>query len=143
MAITKTVINNYKYLLGTAGINYSSDTIKVILLNTTFVFDEVTHELLADVTANQIATNYGYTQDYAILINPVLATNMSTDKFEASFDDYTFEASGGDIGPFRFVAFYDDTDPDDSLIAVVNLGVDKTIVDGESYKLSDISFNIA
>ena len=63
MAITVTVPNHYKYLLKTKQIDESSDTYKIILMNPTFVFDKDSHAELADVTADQLPTGNGYTQN--------------------------------------------------------------------------------
>ena len=50
-------------------IDFENDTFKMILMKTTFVFDKDAHATLADVTANQIATGNGYTQNSITLTN--------------------------------------------------------------------------
>jgi hypothetical protein len=143
MAVTKTMSNHFKYQLGTGNIDFSSDVFKMILLDTTFTFDKDSHATLADVTASQLSTGYGYTQDDKTLANVALAENDTDDKFTASWDSVTFTASGGSIGAFGAAIIYDDTTSDDTIVCCIDLGVDKTIADGESYQFTDPTVYIA
>ncbi|MBW1802554.1 MAG: hypothetical protein JRJ85_17700, partial [Deltaproteobacteria bacterium] len=63
MAIVSTLSNHYKSQLLKGLIDLDDDTLKVILMNTTFAFDKDDHATLADVTADQLSTGNGYTQD--------------------------------------------------------------------------------
>lgn len=143
MAITKTTSNHYKYQLGTGQIDFSADTIKIILMNTAFAFDKDAHATLADVTASQLATANGYTQNNKALANVSLSEDDTNDYLSVSWDDVTFTASGGDIGPFGAAILYDDTTLDDTVIGCIDLGVDRTIVDGESYQFTDLLITIS
>ena len=149
MAVTKTTSNHYKYMLGTAKIDYTpstGNTFKIILMGSGFVFDKDTHATLADLptgTGAQIATNFGYTQNAKILSNVVLAEDDSSDSFTATWDDVTWEASGGNIGAFCAAIIYDDTTSDDTVVACIELGTDRTIIDGESYQFRNIVIVIA
>ena len=50
-------------------------------------------------------------------------------------DEVTWTASGGSIGPFRYVVLYNDdpTDPEDPLIVWWDQGTEITLSDGESF----------
>ena len=60
MAVVKTMSNHYKYQLGIGNIDYETDVLKMILMNSAFTFDKDTHSTLALVTSNQIAAGFGY-----------------------------------------------------------------------------------
>jgi len=143
MAVTRTLSNHYKYQLGVGNIDFSSDVIKMILLNTTYAFDKDADATLADVTADQLSTANGYTQDNKTLANVTVTEDDTNDQLSVTWDDVTFTASGGDIGPFGAAIIYDDTTADDTVIACIDLGTDRTIVNGESYQFTDIQVTVS
>ena len=55
MAVVVTFSNHVKYQMAIGNINLPGDTLKAILMNTSFAFDKDAHATLADVTASQIA----------------------------------------------------------------------------------------
>ena len=130
MAVVATVPNHYKYLLKTKQIDESSDTYKIILMNTVFAFDKDSHALLADVMADQLATAFGYTQDSKILTGVSVTENDTTDKAETRWASVSWTASGGYIGPTGAAIIYNDSVTGDPIACCVDFGVDKTIEDG-------------
>jgi len=130
MAFVATVPNHYKYLLKTKQIDESSDTYKIILMNTTFTFDKDAHAELADVTADQLSTAFGYTQDSKILTGVSVTENDTTDKAETRWASVSWTASGGSIGPTGAAIIYNDSVIGDPIACCVDFGVDKTIEDG-------------
>jgi hypothetical protein len=139
MAAVADTSNHYKYVLLNA---VSGHTFKAILMNTTFVFDRDAHATLADVTADQIATGYGYTQDDKILTNVAITEDDVNDRAKFTCDDPTWTASGGDIGPFGSMVVYDDTEADDAVVGCIDFGTDYTIVDGSSWTGQDLIINL-
>jgi hypothetical protein len=99
MAVIKTLSNHYKYQLMKKNIDLSTDTLKIILMDNAFTFDKDAHATLADVTANQLATLNGYTQDDETLTTVVLTEDDVNDKGNMACDDVSWTAAGGDIGP--------------------------------------------
>jgi len=99
MAVTLTLSNHYKYQLMRKQINLSADDLKIILMNNTFTFDKDAHATLADVTADQLATSNGYTQNDKTLTGMVLTEDDVNDKGHFVCDDPSWTAAGGDIGP--------------------------------------------
>ena len=138
MAITVTVSNHFKYQLAKKLIDLSADTLKVILMNTTFAFDKDAHATLADVTVDQLATNFGYTQDTKVLTTVVLTEDDVNDKAVMTCDNPTWTAAGGDIGPTGAMIIYDDTTADDTIIACADFGTDYTISDGSSLQPQNV-----
>ena len=139
MAFTADTSNHYKYVLLNA---VSGHTFRAILMNTTFTFDRDAHATLADVTSDQIATNYGYTQDNKALASVSVTEDDTNDQAQLSCDDVTWVASGGDIGPFGAMIIYDDTDTNDAVVGCIDFGTDYTIVDGSSWTGQNLFINI-
>lgn len=68
------------------------------------------HEIFANLT-NELATANGYTAGGVLLLNPVWARDAGFVRLTAdNFDSLNpaWEASGGDIGPFRYRVLYVD-----------------------------------
>ena len=127
MAIVVTVPNHYKYLLKTKQIDESSDTYKIILMNTTFAYNKDTHAELADVTS---ATGNGYTQNGKTLTGVSVTENDTTDKAETRWANASWIASGGTIGPSGAAIIYNDTVTGKPIGCCIDFGVDKTAEDG-------------
>lgn len=142
MAVTCTLSNHCKYMLMTKAIDFANDTFKVILLNTTFAFDKDAHATLADVTASQLSTGNGYTQDNKTIANVSVTEDDTNDKGTASWDDVTWTAASGDIGPMGAAIVYDETTSDDTVIGCIDFGADYLIPDGSSLQLTNISFDL-
>lgn len=138
MAITCTLSNHYKFQLLSGNIDFDADTFKVILMNTTFAFDKDAHATLADVTANQLSTGNGYTQDDKTLTGVSVTEDDDNDKGKVTWSNPTWTADGGDIGPTGAAIIYDDTTADDTIIGCADFGTDYTIPDGSSFQLQDL-----
>jgi len=142
MAIVCTASNHFKYQLAKKLLDLSADIIKIILMNNTFAFDKDAHAVLSDVTANQLATQYGYTQDNKELANKVVTEDDTNDKCSLTCDDVTWTAASGSIGATGAAILYDDTTADDTVIGCIDFGTDFTIPDGCSFQLQDIEVDI-
>ena len=130
MSFVVTVPNHYKYLLKTKQIDESSDTYKIILMNTTFAYNKDTHAELADVTADQLATGNGYTQNSKTLTGVSVTENDTTDKAETRWANASCIASGGTIGPCGAAIIYIDSVTGDPIACCIDFGVDKITEDG-------------
>lgn len=113
--------------------NLGADTLKVMLSN---VAPVATNTVQANIT--EIAAGNGYTAGGGSLTRTSSAQSLGIYKLVLA--DYTFTASGGSIGPFRYIVFYNDTptSPAKPLIAWYDLGSTLTLADGQSY-LVDLS----
>lgn len=143
MAIVTTVPNHFKYLLATKAVDLANDVFKIILMDSAFAFDKDTHALLADVTANQLATGYGYTQDSKTLSGVTVSENDTSDKATSVWSDVTWTASGGAIGPMGAAVIYDDTVTGDPVVMCIDFGADYTTSDGFSLQIQAPEIDIA
>ncbi len=112
-------------LFGTAG--STADTCKLILSNATP--NTSTHAVRADVT--ELSTANGYTSGGVSVAN---VGTRSGGTVTVVGTNVTFTASGGAIGPFRYIILYNDTptSPADPLIDYWDYGSALTLNDGES-----------
>jgi hypothetical protein len=138
MAVTVTVSNHFKYQKDKKLIDMSSDVFKVILMNSSFAFDKDAHAVLADVTASQLSTGYGYTQNAKELENPVTTEDDANDCAKTVWDDVVWTAAGGDIGPTGSAIIYDDTTSDDTIFCCIDFGTDYTIPDTASFQFQTV-----
>jgi hypothetical protein len=109
--------------------NLGSDQLKVALTNT-------------DPTA--AATNYaGLTSPLAttnlVGATPFNITRTSSSQTSGTYSlvlqDLTLTASGGDVGPFRYVVIYNDTATNDELIGYYDYGASASITDGNTFTI--------
>ena len=122
--------NNVKYLLATGAIDFSSDTFKIILMQTAFVFDKDAHEEYADVSGNELAGVNGYTTGGATLAGVSVIKDNIDDRAEITWSNVTWSAVGGPIGPASGAIIYDDSVAGDPIIGYIDFGADYTQPDG-------------
>ena len=107
----------------------SGDTLKFMLTNTAPV---ATNTIFANLT--EIAAGNGYTAGgTAVAITSSTQTGGTYSAVPTA--DVVFTASGGTIGPFRYVALYNDTpiSPADPLISWYDRGSSVTLLDTETF----------
>lgn len=110
-------------VLGTAG--SSADTIKVYLSNTAPTV--ATNAVKADLA--EITNQNGYSA-------PVTTGNVgvnSAGTVTVTGTNVTVTASGGSVGPFRYVVLYNSTAASGPLIAYWDYGSSLTLADGDSF----------
>jgi hypothetical protein len=105
-----------------------ADTLKVMLSNT--APNVATHTIRSQFT--ELSTGGGYTSGGTDVQN---ATSRSGGTTSVTAVDVVFTASGGTIGPFRYVGLYNDTptSPADPLIQYWDYGSSVTLADGETF----------
>lgn len=105
--------------------NLGSDQLVVALTNTA--------PNATDATLSQI-TQISYTN----LSSRNLTTTSSSQTggtYSLVLQDLTLTATGGSVGPFRYIVVYNDTASNDELIGYYDIGSSITLADGESYLL--------
>jgi len=64
-----------------------------------------------------------------------IASEQTAGVYKLDFSDLVLTATGGSVGPFRYVYIYDDTAAGDPIVGVYDLGSAVTITDGSSRTL--------
>ena len=107
--------------------NLEADTLKVMLTDTAPVIGNTVKADLVEITAGN-----GYTAGGAVA--PVVSAARTGGVWKLVLADVVFTASGGSIGPFRYVVLYNDTptDPADPLIGWWDYNSSITLADGET-----------
>ena len=120
---------------GVHQLHAAGHTVKVLLSNT--APNAATHTVRAD--ASELSTGGGYTSGGVDTQNDLSESGGTTTVTGVSL---AITASGGTIGPFRYVIAYNDstTSPADALIGYWDYGSSITLADGEVF---NIKFNNA
>jgi len=131
MATAVTFHEFYNHL-GSKVHNLGSDTIKVMLSNT--APNAANNTIKSDIT--EISAGNGYTAGGATAGSVAFTeTGANEGKWRFTFADVVFTASGGSIGPFRYVVVYNDTptSPADPLICYLDYGSSITVTSGNTF----------
>lgn len=109
--------------------NFNSDSLKVALcaaanapVNTNSVLTDLTQISYANLVSQAVSVN---------------SSGQSAGTYTLSLVDKQLAASGGAVGPFRYIVLYNDTptSPADPLIMFSDYGSDLTLNDGETLDL--------
>lgn len=111
--------------------NFSTHAFFVCLTNTAPT--AATDEVLADIT--EISATGGYSAGGYALDGETLSEASGVAKVVIT--DETITASGGNVGPFRYLVVYNDTptSPADPLCFYYDYGSSLTLADGESLSI--------
>lgn len=121
--------NDFSEQLANGVQNFATDVYKVALSNTAPV---ATNTILSDIT--QISAGNGYTSGGSTTTITLAEVTGTT---TVSGTQVVFTASGGSIGPFRYVVLYNDTttSPSKPLVAWWDYGSSITLADGETFTI--------
>lgn len=134
MAVQFQNFHEFYYNQGNGNIDLDSDTFKAVLTNTAPTI--ATDDELADIS--EISDGNGYTTGGLTLSSVTFSEEPSdTGRWIFTCADFTWTATGGPIGPFRYVVIYDDTSTGDKLVGVFDFGTALT-VPADSYFQVDI-----
>lgn len=106
--------------------NLGSDTLTVALTNTA--------PNNTDATLSQI-TEISYTNCSSRALT-TSASSQTSGTYKLVIDDLVLTASGGSVGPFRYVVIYNDTAASDQLISYFDYGSSITVAAGETFTLN-------
>jgi len=139
------VANKIKYALATKQIDFSGDTFKIILMQSGFTFDKDAHHGYADVSASELAAGNGYTTGGNTLSGVAVTENDTTDLTEITWNNVSWTASLGAIGPTPGAIIYDDTPTTpqaDPIVGYIDFGSDQTEPDGGVATVANIEVDI-
>lgn len=105
--------------------NLGSDSLKVALTNSAPV---ATNTVLANIT------EVSYTNCSTRVIT-VSASSQASGTYKLVCTDLVLTASGGSVGPFRYIVIYDDTATNDELICWFDYGSALTLGAGDTLTL--------
>ena len=106
--------------------NLGGDTLTVALTNTA--------PNATDATLSQI-TQISYTNCSSRALT-TSASSQTSGTYKLVIDDLVLTASGGSVGPFRYVVIYNDTAASDQLICYFDYGSSITVASGETFTLN-------
>ena len=139
--------NHIKYLVLDS--YFSSQTIKIILMDTGFVFDKDVHANYDDglgaddIIDKELGTGNGYTAGGITVTGYALTEDDTNDQGIITWDTMAWTAAGGSIGPTSGAIIYNDTPVGDANKAVVQwmpFDGDVTVTDGNILPVSGIEF---
>lgn len=141
MAITKTVSNKVKYELGLATINFSTHTFKAMLMDTSFTYNQDSHNQVSDISSDEITSAGGYARA-TLAVKTAWNQNNTDNKGIVEWNDVSFTASGASFDDFVAVIIFDDTHANDVIIGCIALGQTLSVADGNSFQLQNIGFEL-
>lgn len=122
---TFTKFNSFVEALAEKVHNLGSDTLKVALTNSAPVAGNT-------VLANISEIAYTYCSARTLTISSSAQTSGT---YKLVIADLVLSASGGAVGPFRYLVIYNDTATNDELICFFDYGSNVTLTDGSSITL--------
>ena len=143
--MTTQASNKIKYLLATKAIDFANDSFKIILMASGFTYDKDAHEDYADVSGSELAAGNGYTTGGNTLGGVAVTEDDTDDRTEITWNNTTWTASGGSIGPTPGAIIYDDTvaSPADPIVGYIDFGGEKTQADGGIATIANPEVRIA
>lgn len=117
--------NSFVEALAEKAHNLGADTLKVMLTNSAPI---ASNTVKANLT--EISSGNGYTAGGSTVT--ISASSQTAGLYKLVGGDVTITASGGSIGPFRYVVLYNDTASNDELIGWWDYGSSITLLAGET-----------
>lgn len=121
-------VNSFVEALAEKKHDLGADVLKAMLTNTAPVATNTVKANLTEITAGN-----GYTAGGEVIT--VSSSSQTGGTYSLVTVDKVITASGGTIGPFRYVALYNDTATNDELIGWYDYGSSITLNDAESFTI--------
>ena len=130
--------NRWKFELLKGTVDGDTDSFKIILMGTGFIFNVVTHGTYTDVLGSELATGSGYTAGGSVLAGQAVTQNDTTNKGRIDFNNVSWIAAGGSIVASGAV-IYDDTHASDIVVGYVDFNGDQTTLDGGTFTIANVA----
>jgi hypothetical protein len=134
--------NHFKYQVCTKKIDFGADVFRGHLMNNAFVFNKDTHATYADISASELATANGYTQNTKVLAGVVPLEDDVGNQFKATWTNTSWTASGGSIGPSNGMCISDPTTVDATVVGFIDFGAAQTAADGGNFNVINQEFDL-
>ena len=131
------VCQNFLYLMAKGEIDFDTDSFIVILMGSGFGYNRAAHHKYADVSADELITGNGYTQKTKVLTGVSIARDDALYKVVVKWNNPSWVASGGPIGPVCGAFILDDTHVDDPLVQYIDFSGDGTEPDGGTFTITN------
>lgn len=140
MAVTCKVSNQFNEEHAKGEHDLLNDSLIAVLLDTSFgPFDPTTHLQYSNISDNEIATGYGYTQKTKALTT--VSVDQSAGVMTLNADNLVWTASGDAIETTKACAIINDTHANDTVICCIEFGANYSAADGTSLTV-DISSGV-
>lgn len=136
------VSNKIKYLLATKQVDFANDAFQCALMASGFAFDKDAHHRWADISAQELAAGFGYLAGGKAMAGVTVTEDDVNDRCEVAWNNVTWLAAGGNIGPSPGAIVYDDTLADKNIVGFIDFFGEYTQVDGGSATIADVKFRI-
>ncbi len=135
------VSNHFKYQEGIKLVDFANDVFKIRLMNNTFTFDKDTDATWADISASELTAGNGYSAGGATLAGVSVSEDDTGDQLKVTWNNQSWTASGGSIGPSNGAAIVDDTTADDTVVGFIDFGSAQTVADGGNFTIINLEFD--
>ncbi len=120
------IVEDFIVALGLEKHKFDTDVIKVALTNS--APDKATSFVLADITEISYTNLVGRTLT-------VVSWSQVAGVAKLIFNDFDLEASGGNVGPFRYIVVYNDSSTAKNIIGYGDYGSSLVLNDGQKLAL--------
>ena len=127
--MSSVLANNFLEQILKKEIDFDVDTFKIILMQSGFTFNRVSHTQYSDVSASELTTQYGYTVAGAILAGVTVSQDDTNNLGQVLWNSASWTASGGNLTASGAI-IYDDTTTTKFIIGYIDFGGAQTTVAG-------------
>ena len=136
------IANNFRVLIAQGSVDFDANTFKAIAMKEGFVFNRTTHDLYSDVSSYEQATGFGYTVGGVTLSGVSIAQNDTDNRADITWNNITWTASGGDVGPLAGVIILNDSLTNDPVVGYIDFGGAYTVADGGTATIANVRIRI-
>jgi len=139
--MASSVSDDFVYQSQSGNIDFDTNTFAIRLMATGFTFNKGTHANWSDVSASELAAGFGYTAGGTTLTGVTITKDTTLHKSVTAWDNVSWTASGGSIGPSPGAIIVKDTGvaATSTIIAFADFVSDQTATDGGTFTVSSIS----
>ena len=137
-----TIANNFRVLVAQGLVDWDANIFKAIAMKEGFIFNRATHDLYSDVISYEQATGFGYTVGGITLNGVSIAQNDTDNRADITWNNITWTATGGDVGPLAGVIILNDSLTNDPVVGYIDFGGAYTVADGGTATVANVKVRI-